>query len=152
MVADGKAEIAGIGFTGPDGAAVSLADFEGRVVLINLWGIFCPPCVKEMPTLATLQREMGSERFVVLAVSVDPVPDTEASRIRLAELSDGVLSFYHDPGYGLVYGFGARGFPTTFLIGADGREIARLEGEADWASEEARGLIKWALEHRTKPD
>ena len=132
-------------FIGPDGEAVTLADFRGQVVLVNLWATWCPPCVKEMPTLAALQAARGGDDFRVLAVSVDRVPDAEMSREMLDGLSDGTLEFFHDPNYQIPFAAKAQGFPTTILYDRQGRELARLSGDADWAGEEALGLIDWAL-------
>ncbi len=133
-------------FTGPDGGEVNLQAFRGKVVLVNLWATWCPPCVEEMPTLQRLQELRGGEDFVVLAVSVDTVPDREFAQRELGKLAGGVLTFYHDPNYALPYGMGARGFPTTVIYDRQGREIARLSGEADWAGEDALALIDWAIE------
>ena len=132
-------------FSGPGGETVTLADFRGQVVLVNLWATWCPPCVEEMPTLAALQAARGSEDFRVLAVSVDRVPDADMSREMLDELSEGGLEFFHDPNYQIPFAAQAQGFPTTILYDRQGRELARLSGDADWASEEALGLIDWAL-------
>jgi len=132
-------------FTNPDGETVTLADFRGQVVLVNLWATWCPPCVEEMPTLAALQATRGSEDFKVLAVSVDRVPDAEMSREMLEELSEGVLEFFHDPNYQIPFAAQAQGFPITILYDREGRELARLSGDADWASEEALALVDWAL-------
>lgn len=132
-------------FTGPDGAPVTLADFRGEVVLLNLWATWCPPCTGEMPTLGALQAAYQGRGLRVVAASVDSVPDRETARGALAELSGGALTFYHDPNYILAYGLAARGFPTTILFDRNGAEIARLSGEADWNSPEAHALIDWAL-------
>lgn len=132
-------------FTGPAGQAVSLADFRGKVVLVNIWATWCPPCVEEMPTLAALQDAKGGDAFQVLAVSVDRVPDEQMARDMLTELAGDTLTFYHDPNYQIAFAAEAQGFPTTILYGANGEELARLSGEADWASEEAKVLIDWAI-------
>jgi thiol-disulfide isomerase/thioredoxin len=132
-------------FAGPDGAEVSLADFRGKTVLVNLWATWCAPCVTEMPTLAALQRAFPGDQFVVLPISVDKAEDAGMAAAKLAELSGGVLPFHHDPSMDVVFPMKARGFPTSVLYGPDGREIARLAGEADWASDEAKGLITAVL-------
>lgn len=134
-----------VAFTDADGAEVTLADFRGQVVLVNIWATWCPPCVKEMPTLAALHSAYADQGFKVLAVSVDSVAERQIAKDQLASLSGGALSFFHDPNYGVVYPMKARGFPTSVLYDVHGREVARLAGEADWSSPQARGLIETVL-------
>jgi thiol-disulfide isomerase/thioredoxin len=128
-------------FAGPDGVPVSLKDFRGKTVLVNLWATWCAPCVKEMPTLAELQRTYGDRDFLVVAISVDKDDTRDAAVRQLAELGGGALSFYHEPSLNITYDLKARGFPTSIIYAPDGNEVARLAGEADWASDEAKGLI-----------
>lgn len=132
-------------FEGPAGNQITLASFKGKVVLVNLWATWCAPCVTEMPTLARLQNEFKGADFAVVAVSVDRADDKAEAKSRLEELSKGVLPFYHDPRMAIVYPMQARGFPTSVLYDRQGREVARLAGEADWASAEAQALIRFAL-------
>lgn len=126
-------------------APTNLAAFRGKVILVNLWATWCAPCVTEMPTLAALQSHFEGEDFQVVAISVDR-DDTRAVAVaKLAELSTGKLAFYHDPKMAVVFPMKARGFPTSVLYDRDGTEIARLAGEADWNSAEARALIQAAI-------
>jgi thiol-disulfide isomerase/thioredoxin len=132
-------------FAGPDGAPTQLGAFHGKVVLVNLWATWCAPCVTEMPTLAALQQGMDEKDFKVVAISVDKANEAEAAKKELAELSKGSLAFYHDPKMAIVYPLKARGFPTSILYDRQGKELARLAGEADWNSPEARALIQAAM-------
>jgi len=133
-------------FAGPDGVPTQLSAFHGKVVLVNLWATWCAPCVTEMPTLAALQQGMGEKDFKVVAISVDKANEAEAAKKELADLSKGNLAFYHDPKMAIVYPLKARGFPTSILYDRQGKELARLAGEADWNSPEARALIQAAME------
>jgi thiol-disulfide isomerase/thioredoxin len=133
-------------FTGPDGAKTTLAAYRGEVVLVNLWATWCPPCVKEMPTLAQLQKDFAGQKFRVVAISVDRLAEGPQARAELEKLTGGALGFYHDPNYAVVYPMKARGFPTSVLYDASGREVARLAGDADWSSPEAKALIGAVLE------
>lgn len=128
-------------FARADGTMTDLREFRGKTVLVNLWATWCAPCVKEMPTLAALQRAYPGETFKVVAISVDKEDTREDAIAQLAELGGGALTFYHEPSLNITYAMKARGFPTSVLYGPDGREIARLAGEADWSSNEAIGLI-----------
>jgi thiol-disulfide isomerase/thioredoxin len=132
-------------FEGPDGSQITLSSFKGKVILVNLWATWCAPCVTEMPTLARLQNEFKGADFKVVAVSVDRADEKAEAKSRLQELSKGTLPFYHDPRMAIVYPMQARGFPTSVLYDRQGREVARLAGEADWGSAEAQALIKFAL-------
>jgi thiol-disulfide isomerase/thioredoxin len=137
-------------FTDESGASRSLADFRGKVVLVNLWATWCAPCVEEMPTLAALQASTSPDAFHVVAISIDR-PDVRArAQAELAKLSGGKLAFYHDPSAAIAYKVKvAYGVPISVLYDRGGREIARYSGAADWASPEARALVDAAI---ARPD
>ena len=143
-VSDRGRAISGATFEGPDGQSMTLADFGGKVTLVNFWATWCGPCEREMPSLAALEREKGSDNFQVIAISVDAAEDKDYARERLGELANGILDFYFAPpeNWDIVYESGAKGFPTTIIYDADGKEIARLAGEANWNSYEAAALIE----------
>jgi thiol-disulfide isomerase/thioredoxin len=127
------------------GQPTNLAAFRGKVVLLNLWATWCAPCVAEMPTLGDLQAKYADQDFAVIAISVDR-DDTRAEAVsKLDALAKGKLAFFHDPKMAVVFPLKARGFPTSVLYDRNGKEIARLAGEADWNSPEAHGLIEAAL-------
>jgi thiol-disulfide isomerase/thioredoxin len=137
-------------FTDVSGETVTLQDFEGQVILVNFWATWCGPCEREMPSLAALQTARGSDKFKLVAISVDSQEDRDYAIRRLGELGgEGVLDFYHAPpeAWDVVYDSGARrGFPTTVIYDASGTKVALLAGEADWASYEAIGLVDAILE------
>jgi thiol-disulfide isomerase/thioredoxin len=128
-------------FTDAHGKAMNLADFKGRVVLLNLWATWCAPCVEEMPALDKLQARMGGSDFAVLALSLDRqgrnivVPFLEKLGIRS-------LGTYIDTSNAAMRALSIRGLPTTILIDREGREVGRLEGAADWNSSTAEALIR----------
>ncbi|MEY4269113.1 MAG: hypothetical protein RLZZ58_329 [Pseudomonadota bacterium] len=126
-------------FIGPDDAAVTLADFRGRPVLVNLWATWCPPCLAEMPTLDTL-AERTDGQMAVLAVAQDvqgaAVVDPWFARAGLTRLTP-----YLDPENGLLDAVGAPALPVTVLYDARGREVWRVTGALDWSGAEARGLL-----------
>lgn len=133
-----------ISFLLADGAATSLAQWKGRVVLVNLWATWCAPCREEMPSLARLQTEMGSPEFEVVAIAVDR-KGLEASGKFLKEVEATALKLYADPSTEALGKFLAVGLPSSILIDRQGREIGRLAGPAEWDSPEAKTLIKAAL-------
>lgn len=134
----------GVAFRGPDGGDLSLTSFQGKVVLLNLWATWCAPCRKEMPDLDELQSELGGDEFEVVAVSLDRGSDA-APKAFLDEIGIKALRFFHDPSAKLGAKLKAIGMPATLLIDRQGREIGRLVGPANWASEDAKRLIRVAI-------
>jgi thiol-disulfide isomerase/thioredoxin len=120
-------------FAGVDGKLHTLAEFKGRLVLLNLWAPWCAPCVKELPALAALQKALPQERFAVVAVDVGRDTVAEAGSF-LAGHNARSLPAYLDSNTSLFRAFGAYGLPLSVLIDAQGREIARAEGPADWSA------------------
>lgn len=130
-----------IAFVDGTGAAKTLADFKGRVVLLNVWATWCVPCRKEMPALDRLQKDLGSDKFEVVALSVDR-GGVEASRKFLDSINVSSLKLYVDPTAKMSSPLKIIGMPTTLLINAEGKEVGRLTGEAAWDSDDAKKLIK----------
>lgn len=134
-----------VSFLNADGESVDLKDWRGKVVLLNLWATWCGPCREEMPLLDRLQGELGSETFEVVALAVDKAGlkgvekffhDTKIKNLKL----------FADPTARVGAKLRAVGMPTTILIDAQGREIGRLVGPADWDSDDANRLIAASLD------
>lgn len=136
--------LADLAFQDGSGKPLKLSDWKGRVVLLNLWATWCAPCRKEMPDLSKLQKELGSDQFEVLAISVDR-KGAEASAAFLKETGADNLKLYVEPTTRIVNDVQSAGLPATILVDRQGRELGRLLGPADWASPEAQALIKAAL-------
>ncbi len=128
-------------FTAAGGAETSLADFRGRVVVLNFWATWCGPCIVEMPSLDKLHRALEGESAAVIAVSEDRAGETVVIPF-FRQRGIRSLDLYTDPKGYLADGFGIRGLPTTFLIDIHGRVVGGMEGPADWASDEALALIR----------
>ena len=126
------------------GKPLTLSDWKGRVVLLNLWATWCAPCRKEMPDLSKLEKELGSDQFEVVAVSVDR-KGAEASAAFLKETGVDNLKLYVEPSTKIVTDLQSAGLPATLLIDRHGRELGRILGPADWASPDAQALINAAL-------
>lgn len=134
-----------ISFTDGDGNELTLDDFKGRVVLLNLWATWCAPCREEMPALDRLEAELGSDDFLVLALSLDR-GGIEKPRDFLEEIEIGNLALYHDKTGRMGTQLGAFGLPTTLLIGRDGKSLGRLVGPAHWDGGTAVKLIQAAID------
>jgi thiol-disulfide isomerase/thioredoxin len=126
------------------GKELTLADWRGKVVLLNLWATWCLPCRKEMPSLDRLQKELGSDKFEVVAVSVDR-KGAAASRKFLDETQVERLALYVDATVRMSSDLRVIGLPATLLLDTQGREIGRLLGPAEWDSEDAKRLIRSAM-------
>jgi thiol-disulfide isomerase/thioredoxin len=126
------------------GAERTLADWRGKVVLLNLWATWCLPCRKEMPSLDRLQKEMASDKFDVVAISVDR-KGAAASKKFLDETQVERLALYVDATARLSSELRVVGLPATLLLDAQGREVGRLLGGAEWDSEDAKRLIRSVL-------
>ena len=126
-----------------DGAGQSrtLADFRGKVVLLNLWATWCVPCREEMPALARLQARFGGPGFEILALAIDKkgLPGVQAF---YAELELKALAIYVDGSERAASQLGALGLPTTLLVDAQGNEIGRAVGPRDWDAPAAVAEIK----------
>ena len=131
-------------FAGADGKPKSLADFRGKIVLLNIWATWCVPCREEMPALDALETKLGGKDFAVVAVNIDKGGPEKAAAF-LKETGATHLTLYTDASGKLFSTLKAVGMPTTLLIDRDGKEIARLVGPADWASPEAVAVIEAAI-------
>ena len=136
-----RVEVAEINFTDGEGKPLTLAEWKGRVVLLNLWATWCAPCRKEMPGLDRLQGAMGGEDFEVVALSVDRKGIGPSAKF-LKEVGAKSLKLYVDDTSKSMFEMRARGLPATYLIDREGRLIGQLVGPAEWDTEEAKALIE----------
>lgn len=123
------------------GTPTSLAAFRGRVVLLNVWATWCPPCREEMPTLDRLQAALGGPGFEVVALSIDhgglPVVRDFFDGTRIKHLQP-YLDTFGDAQSNLA----VTGVPLTLLIDREGREIGRKLGPAVWDNPRMVQLIR----------
>jgi thiol-disulfide isomerase/thioredoxin len=135
--------LADLAFNDAADKPLSLADYKGKTVLLNFWATWCAPCVKEMPSLDRLQAEMGKDKFVVLPLSLDgPTRPKVAPFYQDRKLTN--LGIYFDKSKKTMQALDVSILPTSILIDAQGRELGRIEGEADWEKPEALALVKAA--------
>jgi peroxiredoxin len=127
-----------------DGKMVNLADYRGKVVLLNIWATWCPPCVEEMPSMEKLYQTLNGEGFEILAVSIDVsggeavIPFMKKHGLSFPALTDtkgSIKSLYQ-----------TTGVPESFIIGKDGIIAEKVIGPRDWATPDAmryfRNLVR----------
>jgi thiol-disulfide isomerase/thioredoxin len=140
-----------LAFKDAEGRDRTLAQWQGRTVLLNLWATWCVPCRREMPALDALQDRLGGPKFEVVAIDID----TRDPAKPLAFLKDvGVthLAYYSDQSAKVFQDLKAAGkafgMPTTLLVDGVGCEIGEVAGPAEWASEDGVKLVSAAINHQ----
>jgi peroxiredoxin len=136
-------------FAVPDlaGQAVRLSAFRGRVVLVNLWTTWCPPCREEMPSMERLYQRLRGRGFVLLAVSQDEGGAAVVEPfVRQLGLTFPILV---DPEQQVGGRFHVWGYPESFLIDREGRIVERIIGPRDWASPEQVAAVERLLDATT---
>jgi thiol-disulfide isomerase/thioredoxin len=131
-------------FQDGSGQVLNLAGFRGKVLLLNVWATWCPPCREEMPSLDRLQAKLGGPEFEVVALSID-LPGLLVVKGFYRELDLRSLRMFSDKSGSVLWLLEVRGLPTTLLIDREGREIGRVIGAAEWDSPEAISLIQQRL-------
>lgn len=134
-----------------------LSDFQGRVVLLNFWATWCPPCRAEMPSMETLYQTYHDQGFEILAVS----SDVQGAAIVQPFMQGYALSFpaLLDTTGRVNSRYGVRSIPTSYVLDRRGRVVSRELGARNWANAEARALIASLLnepaqvleDHAAKP-
>jgi len=132
----------GVTFTDRSGKDVTLADFHGKFLLVNLWATWCAPCVAEMPSLLKLQGKVGG--LTILAVSEDRRGAELVDPFIAKHGLDG-LAIYLDPKNGLTNALHVDGLPTSYLVDRDGRILGKVEGAALWDAGDMVKLVEGYL-------
>lgn len=130
-----------ISFQDEEGETLSLDDWRGKCVLLNIWATWCVPCRKEMPTLDNLQAALGGESFEVLAFSIDRAGVGAVRRV-YDEIGISNLRLVIDEDGRAAFDLRVVGLPVTILIDPDGRELGRLVGPAEWDAPEMLDLFQ----------
>lgn len=128
-------------FTGrtTDGRTVSLASLQGKVIILNFWATWCQECLEEMPAFEQLHRKFAGQGLTVIGINArEGTPAIQKYRKELGLTFQLILDSRGE----INSAYGVVGLPTTFLIGRDGRAVARGVGPRDWASAPARTIIQ----------
>lgn len=137
---DAPQPVADIAFLDGTGASRSLSEWRGRTVVLNLWATWCAPCKTEMPSLERLQDALAGTKAEVIALAVDRT-GLEGARQFFRDAKLERLPLYADPTGKTGMTLKAVGMPTTIVLNADGLEVGRLVGPAEWDSPDAQRLI-----------
>jgi cytochrome c biogenesis protein CcmG, thiol:disulfide interchange protein DsbE len=140
-----------VGSTAPDfvatdletGKPVSLADYKGQVVLLNVWATWCEPCKVEMPSMEQLERDLGPRGLKIVAVSVDAGGPSGVRQFA----HDMGLTFriLHDPAANIERIYQTTGVPESFVINRAGRIEKKVVGATDWTSSVNEALVRRLL-------
>jgi thiol-disulfide isomerase/thioredoxin len=135
-------EVPEIAFQNAAGETVALADFRGKVVVLNLWATWCAPCKLEMPSLDRLQAELGGPDLHVVALSVDRAGADKVASFLKDEIGAEHLELYRDPEAATSRALGVLGLPTTVILDREGREVGRALGHREWDTEAAKDYLR----------
>ena len=145
-----KLPLSAVHFVNAQGKKMTLADFKGKVVLLNIWATWCPPCVEEMPTLDKLEKVLGSKQFAVVPLSID-----KGGVFTVKSFYDdnfiSHLPIYVDPTTQALDTLSVLGTPSTILINKQGEEVARTMGPEDWDSPTVIAQLKHYIDAPATP-
>ena len=137
-----------VSFKGADGQPLSIGNFSGKTLLLNVWATWCVPCREEMPALNALEKSMGNDKFEVVAVNIDTGDDEKPKAFR-TDYGIDKLGYYRDSTMGVFNALKkqglAFGLPVTLLIDDKGCLVSAMNGPAAWDSDDAKNLIKAAV-------
>lgn len=135
-------------FIAPDGSAKTIADFKGKVLLVNLWATWCAPCREEMPAISDLQAQKSGDDFDVLTINIDR-GGREKPEGFLNEIGVDNLPLYQDASMGIFNNLKkegiAFGLPVTMLLDENGFILASMNGPAHWSGDDALNYIDAAI-------
>lgn len=133
VISDVSKSIPSVTFETADGQLMTLADFQGKAILLNIWATWCPPCREEMPSLDRLQTKLGSDSFKVVPLSIDRT-GIDVVKPFFDTIGIEKLAIYLDRSSSVISSLKVVGLPTTVLLGRDGRELTRWIGPKEWDS------------------
>lgn len=126
----------------PGGDTFRLADQRGKVVMVNFWATWCPPCLEEMPAMERLFRQHKDAGFTLVAISVDADPKKVGPFLSEHKLT---MPIGVDPKMDLANAYGVRALPSSFVIARDGNLAALAIGPRAWDNDAAHSLVEGML-------
>ncbi len=131
--------IALVDFTNATGKLVNFEHYKGKVVIVNLWATWCPPCVRELPALHRLTQTLNADQFVLLPISIDA--DAAIVKPFLAEIGLSAFNSYFDPQQDLRDVFPLDTIPATFILNEQGELVAYVRSYVDWDDKNAVAFL-----------
>ena len=123
---------------------VTLELFDGKVVLLNFWASWCPPCIRELPSINRLQAKLGGDKFTVIALNIDRGGKPIANRFK-QKLKLDKLDLHVDQKNTVARLLKIKALPTTIVFDSKGREVGKMEAAAEWDTKEALSLIQYFI-------
>ena len=122
------------------GNKITLSDLRGKIVMVNFWATWCPPCIEEMPSMERLHEAMSSDDFVMLAINTEANgPSVGAAFLEKTPYTFPIL--YDDKGV-VQKRYGVFKFPESFIVGKDGKVVEKIIGPLDWSSTKTINYLK----------
>jgi peroxiredoxin len=121
------------------GGRFRLSEHRGKVVMVNFWATWCPPCLEEMPAMERLYRQHKDAGFTLVAVSVDADPKKITPFVAEHKLTFPIAL---DPRMDLANSYAVRALPSSFIVARDGNLAALAIGPRHWASDAAHSLVE----------
>lgn len=129
-----------INFVNDADEKVKISDFKGKVVLLNLWALWCKPCLAEMPMLSKLQEEYKDKDLLIVPLNIDNTKESAIGDF-FKENDINNLPIYIDKKFNIYNSIGLQGLPTTIIFNKQGEEVGRVRGVISWRSEDARSYL-----------
>ena len=147
---EGAKPVSSAAFIDGTGNSRTVEEWQGRPLLMNFWATWCPPCVKELPSLSRLKSQLKSAGVDVVAINVDKDDATEVSEF-LSSVDARNLEPFRDPGRSMMKSARIASLPTTLLINADGHEVAAVLQDAKWDEPSIAAFIASCLGNKKTP-
>jgi thiol-disulfide isomerase/thioredoxin len=127
-----------------DGEQHSLRDYRGKVIMLNFWATWCPPCRREIPSMESIYQDMGDKGFVVLGVNQFETPDHVFAYMGQLSVFP-TFPILFDPDSSISERYAVKGLPTTLLINRQGEVVYRAAGGRDFDHPEVRAIVEELL-------
>ncbi|WP_119969726.1 TlpA disulfide reductase family protein [Shewanella japonica] len=133
--------IAHIGFSDAEGKEVDFEAHKGKVVIVNMWATWCPPCVRELPALDRLEQSLSKDEFVLMPISIDAEGTKQVSPF-LESIGLASFNSYYDPRQNLREVFPLDTIPATFILNKEGELVAYVRTYVDWDDKNAIAFLE----------
>lgn len=138
-----------VAFNDVDGKAIDFSQFKGKIIMVNMWATWCPPCVRELPAIERLATKFKAEDFVLLPISIDAEGKQQVQPF-LSSLGMPNFNSYYDQSQSLGDVFPLDTIPATFILDQQGQLIAFVRSYVDWDDAKAVSLIQGFIDKGSK--